>query len=344
MAWDPTRPPNNGDPLSPEIRQMWDAIGRSMFGVNLCKDPAFLIWPVGDSVNAGGVSGHWQIAGTSAVLSREGTIRKIVKGYAGKVVAGGGAVGKVFQSAIPAADIDDFFDNWYFALGAWVYATAATTARLRLDDGNGSPSFSSYHAGNSAWAWLTVSRTIAAAATKIEFGMDVEASGTGYLQGATLGLGEVVPANYMPAPIIPFNFMLSLPGSQSVVADANRFRFGRPAIVRGVQLGCQTAPTGADFIIDVNHWDGSAFQSMYSTRPKIVATNKVGAVAAPDGATYRYRCFRGFGLAASDADVKLGIDVDQVGSTIAGSDVQVYVRGIQYASPLEAWLGDGDEA
>lgn len=64
------------------------------------------------------------------------------------------------------------------------------------------------------------------------------------------------------------------------------------------------APTGADVIFDVNK-NGTTIYSTQGNRPKVTATNTVGALATPDVTT----------LAAGDV---LTVDVDQVGSTLPG--------------------------
>jgi hypothetical protein len=96
------------------------------------------------------------------------------------------------------------------------------------------------------------------------------------------------------------------------------------------------APTGAALIVDANHWDGAAFQTMFATRPQIAAAASGSIVAIPDG-TYRYRCFDGY-ASASLTDRLLSLDVDQIGSVAPGTDLHIYVRSMSFQRPLDQFL------
>jgi hypothetical protein len=65
------------------------------------------------------------------------------------------------------------------------------------------------------------------------------------------------------------------------------------------------APTGADLIFDVNK-NGSTIFTTQANRPKVLAATTVGALAIPD-------------IVAVAAGDVITIDVDQIGSTLAGS-------------------------
>ncbi len=80
----------------------------------------------------------------------------------------------------------------------------------------------------------------------------------------------------------------------------------------GTRLTVGTAPTGASVIVDVNK-NGTTIYSTQSNRPTISAgANSGGPGSTPDVTS----------LAAGDY---LTIDVDQIGSTVAGSDLVVSV-------------------
>jgi hypothetical protein len=81
--------------------------------------------------------------------------------------------------------------------------------------------------------------------------------------------------------------------------------------IRGIWIMLGTAPTGAAFIVDLNKNGTTAFTTQ-GNRPTIAIGAFVSAIAFPDIDT----------LAPNDY---LTIDTDQVGSTIAGSDLQVVV-------------------
>jgi len=65
---------------------------------------------------------------------------------------------------------------------AWVYATAASTARIIIDFGS-SEEASDYHGGSSEWEQLTVSSAVPTDATRVRITLEVIASGTGYFDG-----------------------------------------------------------------------------------------------------------------------------------------------------------------
>lgn len=124
----------------------------------------------------------------------------------------------------------------------------------------------------------------------------------------------------------------------AVTAGTGKARFvndtGETLRLRNVSLSVGTAPTGADLIVDVNVNGTTAF-SAQTGRPKVVAGQTSGsAVPAVSGA---------------DVDVAPGavvtVDVDQVGSTVAGSDLTVTIEAIKWASGQIDWkaLRDGYE-
>jgi hypothetical protein len=79
-----------------------------------------------------------------------------------------------------------------------------------------------------------------------------------------------------------------------------------------VFVNVKTAPTGADLIIDVN-LDGTTIFTTQGNRPTITATNKTGYSPAPD-------------VVALPKNSAVSVDLDQVGSTIAGADLVVEIR------------------
>jgi hypothetical protein len=130
------------------------------------KNNNFLLnWLFNDWANgASSAPDDWTLSGAGASIAQEATIIK--KGtYSAKLTRGGAdcylsnnARGSV--SVIPLRDQNVTF-------GKWVYATVANRARLRISDGI-SADVSSYHTGGSSWEFLTVTRTIDSAATKVE--------------------------------------------------------------------------------------------------------------------------------------------------------------------------------
>lgn len=78
-------------------------------------------------------------------------------------------------------------------------------------------------------------------------------------------------------------------------------------------LTAGTSPTGADLIADVNK-NGTTIFTTQANRPKVLAgdIDGVGVATVPDIT----------GLAEGD---RLTVDIDQVGSTVAGDNVSLHV-------------------
>jgi hypothetical protein len=85
-----------------------------------------------------------------------------------------------------------------------------------------------------------------------------------------------------------------------------------------VRLVVDTAPTGANLIVDV-HTGTGAGTTVFTTqanRPTITAGNKTGVSTTPDVTS----------IAEGD---EFSVYVDQIGSTIAGADLTIEVVGTQ---------------
>jgi hypothetical protein len=86
-----------------------------------------------------------------------------------------------------------------------------------------------------------------------------------------------------------------------------------PAEVDEVRIHVGTAPTGAAFIVDVNI-NGTTIFTSQGNRPSIAISGTDATSGSPDTTKFA-------------KDDRLSFDIDQVGSTIAGSDLTVMVRG-----------------
>lgn len=107
--------------------------------------------------------------------------------------------------------------------------------------------------------------------------------------------------------------VFSKSGTLAVTTGTGRFRFPFAATLLGVTAAVNTAPTGSSLICDVNK-NGTTIFSTTANRPTIAA----GAFAtttepAPDVTA----------IAAGD---ELRVNISQIGSTIAGADLTVFVR------------------
>lgn len=101
-------------------------------------------------------------------------------------------------------------------------------------------------------------------------------------------------------------------GALTATTGTQRLPIDGTYTIVGTRLMVGTAPTGASIIVDINK-NGTTIYSTQANRPSIAAgANSGGPGAAPDVAS----------LAAGDY---LTVDVDQIGSTVAGSDLTVSV-------------------
>lgn len=101
-------------------------------------------------------------------------------------------------------------------------------------------------------------------------------------------------------------------GVLSVAAGAQRLPIDGTYTIVGTRLMVGTAPTGADLLVDV-HKNGTTIYTTQGNRPSIAAgANSGGPGTTPDVTS----------LVAGDY---LTIDVDQVGSSVAGSDLTVTI-------------------
>jgi hypothetical protein len=108
--------------------------------------------------------------------------------------------------------------------------------------------------------------------------------------------------------------------------------FTRMSILKYIQCVLQTAPTGGTtFKVDVNKNAATLLASVIA----FTASDKTAA-KAPDG-TYADHCFPGTNLASGTALTdQLSFDIDAVGNTIAGSDLTVMIRFVEFVDPFEA--------
>lgn len=108
----------------------------------------------------------------------------------------------------------------------------------------------------------------------------------------------------------------AVPDVLSVTTGKGFFEFPWPARVLGFSPYVNTAPTGASLILDANK-NGTTIFTTQANRPTVAASaNTVAEVTNMDVTDF----------AAGD---RLSVDVDQVGSTVAGADLVVTVRFVR---------------
>lgn len=105
------------------------------------------------------------------------------------------------------------------------------------------------------------------------------------------------------------NFKVS--GAQTAGAGKDSALIGVAGIIVDVRAYAGTAPTGASMIVDVNK-NGTTVFTTQANRPTIAAAANASSTTKPD-------------VTAVAAGDRLSVDVDQIGSTVAGSDLLVSV-------------------
>lgn len=106
-----------------------------------------------------------------------------------------------------------------------------------------------------------------------------------------------------------FHFFVS--GSQTTGTKKAAALIGVAGTIVDVRAHLDTAPAGSSFIVDVNK-NGTTLFTTQANRPTVLAAANASSTTAPDVTA----------LAAGD---RLSIDVDQIGSGTAGSDLYVSV-------------------
>lgn len=301
---------------------------------NCVLNDTLIIWAAGDSAAPTG----WTLAGTGAACARAGTgladTKRKVGDFCAKLTFGTTTL-TLEQDVLPTAAFSrvDHLKGEPVGFGAWVWADAATQSRLYVTDGV-TTTYSSYHTGDGTWQFLTVEHTLSGSATKLTVGIAVGsgAANPAYLSGPTLIFSDIAPANWRPTPNIVSTVGFVLQGGQTAGTGKGWYTFNRMAIVKHIECHLRTAPTGGTtFKVDINR-GGS---TMLASAVTFTASDK-NAGKAPDG-TYSQRCFPGNTLASGTTITdELTYDIDAVGSTIAGSDLGVSVRFVEYVDPFES--------
>jgi hypothetical protein len=329
-AWDATKPATGSALNSAEIRANWTALQQNVGTVNLIADPTFLIWAGGDTV----APTHWVVSGTGDTMARAGTgladTNRKVGDFCFKHTSGSDTA-VIDQKIVPTGASftrANFLIGQTVSAGAWVRTATASAVRISIYDGN-AVTYSSFHTGGSTWQWLTVTATMGASATLLDFRMETNATGVvSYLSGPTVVLGPIPPAYFQPAPAAYGSFQWFIAGAQTTGTFKAVWNPMRPGIVMSTTIHLITAPTGSSFIVDVNKTNAT----MYTTKPTI-AISGFSDTKVPDG-TYANRCFNRISV----DDSYISFDIDQIGSTIAGSTFFITVKYLYYLRPMEQFL------
>lgn len=323
---------DDGIPV-PSASAVTEADAAELPTTNCVLNETFLIWAAGDAAAPSG----WTLAGTGAACARAGTgladTKRKVGDFCAKLTYGSATL-TLSQDILPTAAFSrvDHLKGEDVGLGAWVWSNAANQTRIYVTDGV-STTYSPYHTGDSSWQWLSLSHTISGSATKLQVGVAVGSGAANpvYFSGPTLIFGSIAPANWRPTPMVLGTVFFPLVGAQAAGTAKAWYTFNRMAIVKYIQAHLRTAPTGATtFKIDINKGSDSMLGSVIA----FTASDKC-AGKEPDG-TYQYRCFAGANDASGTTITdELLMDIDAVGSTIAGSDLAVKIRCLVFVDPFE---------
>lgn len=106
--------------------------------------------------------------------------------------------------------------------------------------------------------------------------------------------------------------VFTVPGTLSTGTGRARFYIPGPITLSNVRASVATAPLGADIVIDVN-LNGTTVFTNQNNRPKIL----VGQVTCPTATPVVTELTTGS---------YLSVDIDQIGSIFAGSDLTVQIE------------------
>jgi hypothetical protein len=312
-------------------------------GGNWIYNDDLLIWAGGD---AGAPTGY-TLTGAGAAVARTGTglgdTSTKVGPFSAKLTraaADAQLAQNLMNAASFAASGQHFKTTGKFGFGCWVKTSLPNAARVVFGDG-ATITASEYHPGDGTWQWLSGVHTVSGAASSLYAAVQMNNSaGACYLSGMTAVPGNIAPGGWIPCAKAYDVVTFQKHGVIAAASDQGRFVAGRPFLVKYVHLSILGAgPTGQPIIVQLGHFAGG-FQGVFATRPQIAIGSGSGG-AAPDG-TYRWRCFTaGHGEDANSC--LMNYSIDQVGTGgVAGSDLAVSVRCLQYARPQESLLGPTD--
>lgn len=334
MSFNELNPPTSSLLISGDMRANFLATRRHMFSANLLQDPLFECWPTDDST----VPATWRLTGTGATIARVTAAVDVAVGKMATRVTFGSSAALLRQFILDSASYDDYFDNRVFTAGCFVKSATAGIARIQINDGGGSPTFSAFHPGGDVFQFLDLEHVIDPGATQIDFRCSVEAAGNAIFSAPVVLFSDIKPDRFV-LPVTMRSTIVHSRRGETFVGQVDRYAAQRAYIVEHVQLDLATTlVTGADLIVDINQWDG-AFTSMFTGggRPRIVDGVGRGG-AKPDG-VYNRRCFipifGQFTVGSLEDGSLLQSIIDQVGSTTPGTDLNIYIRVKGWARPQE---------
>lgn len=107
-------------------------------------------------------------------------------------------------------------------------------------------------------------------------------------------------------------YIMFVTGALTVTTGKSRVSMRAAYTVESIVADINTAPTGASVILDVNK-NGTTLFTTQANRPTIAAAAFTSSATQPDVLTFGVGDY-------------LTVDVDQIGSIVAGSDMTVNIR------------------
>jgi len=144
--------------------------------VNLLKN--------GDFEDGGTPPANWTLSGAGASSGTD-TVTKRINASSANLTRNG-------SNCLISQDIADYarYAGKEVTLGAWIYATVASRARIGMYDGQTS-SYSSFHSGVAGWEWISFTKTIDSSPTRLQASCwVVTGDTTAYFDGAVLIAGD----------------------------------------------------------------------------------------------------------------------------------------------------------
>src|SRR5574341_23693 len=312
--------------------------------INCVPNSDFLLWSMGDAA----APDYFTLTGAGAAIARTGTgLGDTQRGkyglYAAKITYGSAAA-RLSNNLIPSGDFaaQDGIKSRKVSAACWGKTSIVNHASIVIDDGvtqtrGGSAGSGGYHSGGGTLEWLYCTHTVSTSGTKLTVYVEVASAGAAYFADIMVVVSDIPPADFSPCPMVKRTYQFHIAGNVATGSDQGRFLPEVSGIIQEVALLIKTAPPGQALIVDVNTWDGAAYTTAFTTKPQLSAGSTIGG-STPD-ATYARRCFNPFYSGASlSAGQIINFDVDQVGSGVAGADLDIFVRIKQYIRPLEAML------
>jgi hypothetical protein len=183
-------------------------------------------------------------------------------------------------------------------LNIFTGATTSGTKAINIGTGGSTGSTTTIVIGTTGGTTptITLNGTVTAA---------TPANGSNTTTVATTAFVQSAAANILP---------YQRQGTLAVAAGVTRFRFPVAVTIVGISMACNTAPTGAAILTDINK-NGTTIFTTQGNRPTIAvsAFNTAAEVTNMDVTAF----------AAGDY---LTVDIDQIGSTVAGADLTVAIR------------------